>query len=287
VATYAVLGGIPGYLQRFNSNQSLGTNIRQQFFQPMGLFRSEPTVLIGDLVREPKHYEGILRAIANGNTTPSEIAKATGLFSNNLPPYLKRLLALGLVARRIPATVPPDKRRHSKRGRYYLRDPYLRFYFRFIEPNLEMIEFGQADLLWQRIGEQFRAFIGLTAWEELCREWLLLQANAGLLPFPVELVGSHWAKDAQIDVVAINWRDKAILLGECKWQSRPVGRSIIRELIDKAPRVVPANDWQLHFAFFARAGFTDAARLEANQVKALLVDLNRVEVDLRQALLAQ
>ncbi|MEW5987532.1 MAG: ATP-binding protein [Chloroflexota bacterium] len=33
VATYAVLGGVPGYLQRFNSQQSLATNIRQHLFR--------------------------------------------------------------------------------------------------------------------------------------------------------------------------------------------------------------------------------------------------------------
>jgi hypothetical protein len=30
-------------------------------------------------------------------------------------------------------------------GRYHLRAPYLRFYFRFIEPNLEMVELGLTD----------------------------------------------------------------------------------------------------------------------------------------------
>ena len=55
------------------------------------------------------------------------------------------------------------------RSRYYLHDPYLRFYFRFIEPNLETIELELTDLLWERIGEQFRAFVGLTAFEGLCR----------------------------------------------------------------------------------------------------------------------
>ena len=39
-----------------------------------------------------------------------------------------------------------------------LCDLFLRFYFRFIEPNLELVELELTDLLWERIGEQFRAF---------------------------------------------------------------------------------------------------------------------------------
>lgn len=284
VSLYAILGGVPGYLERFDAHRTVAMNVREHLLQPVGMFRSEPTVQISDLVREPRTYETILRSIASGSHTISEIAKTANISPSNLPIYLKSLIALGMVERRIPATVSSAQRRNSKRGRYYLRDSYLRFYFRFVEPNLEMVEFGQATLLWQRLEEQFNAFVGVTAWEELCREWLLLQANVNQLPFQVELVGSHWSKDAQIDVVAINWRERAILLGECKWYATPIGRSIIRELIDKTKQVVPASDWQVYYAFFSKSGFTQEARAEAELVNALLIDLPRLDGDLRQAI---
>jgi AAA+ ATPase superfamily predicted ATPase len=285
VAIYAVLGGIPGYLNLFDGSQSIGANIRQQLLQSVGMFRSEPLVLISDLIREPRNYESVLRAVASGFHTLTEIAEQTGLPTTHIPSYLKRLIELRLVERRIPATLPPKQRRSNKRGRYYLRDPFLRFHYRFVEPNLEMIEFGEADVLWQRLREQFRAFVGATAWEELCREWVISQANRKQMPFPIELVGSHWSKDAQVDVIAINWRDKAILLGECKWGDQPVGQAVIHELANKAPSVVPAEDWRVWFAFFARKGFTPAARTEAKRIGALLVDLDRLDRDLRQAML--
>ncbi len=156
--------------------------------------------------------------------------------------------------------------------------------FRFIEPNLELVELELTDELWERISQQFRAFVGLTAFEDLCHEWTLVQARARRLPFSPEMVGSHWSPDAQVDVVAINWRDKAILLGECKWGVAAVGCSVIRELVDKAPRVVSGEDWEVHYAFFALSGFTDAARAEAESLGALLVDLERLDADLREAL---
>jgi uncharacterized protein len=134
----------------------------------------------------------------------------------------------------------------------------------------------------RRCGNTIAGFLSGPA---LSREWLILQANSGRLPFPVELVGSHWARDAQVDVVAINCREKAILLGECKWGDRAVGRSVIRELVGKAAHVMPGPEWQVHYAFFARQGFTDAARAEANAIGALLVDLEHQDSDLRQAIL--
>jgi len=263
----------------------VGANIRRLFMRCTGMFRSEPFILVGDVIRrETQTYEAVLKAVAAGRRTPQEIGDMLGLTSSYLSPYLKQLEALRLIERRIPATIPPERRRTSRTSRYHLADPYLRFYFRFIEPNLALVEQELTGLLWERMGEQFHAFVGLTAFEELCREWTLTQARAGQLPFPPEIVGSHWAPDAQVDVVALNWREKAILLGECKWGVNALGRSVVRELVGKTPRVVPGKDWQVHFMFFARAGFTDAARAEAEQVGARLVALGTLDTDPRRAL---
>jgi hypothetical protein len=49
---------------------------------------------------------------------------------------------------------------------------------------------------------------------------------------------------------------------------------------------VPGDDWQVHYAYFARSGFTDAARAEAQKLGAILVDLEKLDKDLRTALLA-
>ena len=281
VAVYAVTGGVPAYLERFDGQRSLTENIRELFMQRTSIFRAEPFVLIGDVIRrETQTYEAVLKSIASENKTPQEIGKALGVSSSYLSPYLKQLEELHLVRRRIPATIPPERRQSTKTSRYHLIDPYLRFYFRFIAPNAELVEQELGQVLWERISEQFRAFIGVTAFEDLCREWILVKARAGKLPMIPEIVGSHWATDAQVDVVAVNWHDKTILLGECKWGVDAVARPVIRKLIDQAPKVVPGEGWQVFYAFFSRAGFTDAARQEAQTVEALLVDLETLDQDL-------
>jgi len=149
-----------------------------------------------------------------------------------------------------------------------------------VQPNLDLLELGFLDELWEIVNAQMRAFIGQYAFKDLCREWVLAQARAGRLPFRPQQVGGHWAADAQVDVVAVNWREKAILLGEAKWGTNPVGRSAVRELVEKAPRVTPKPNWRVHYALFARAGFTDAARQEAAAHDALLVDLATLDRDL-------
>jgi AAA+ ATPase superfamily predicted ATPase len=284
VAVYAVAGGVPAYLERFDDSRSLSGNIRQLFMQRTSLFRTEPFFLIGDVIRrETQTYEAVLKSIAAGDRTPQDMGRTLGVSSSYLSPYLKQLEALHLVKRRIPATIPPERRERTKTSQYHMADPYLRFYFRFIAPNAELVEQELNKVLWERISDQFRAFVGMTAFEDLCREWVLVRARAGLLPLVPEVVGSHWSTDVQLDVVAINWHDQTILLGERKWGVRAVGRAVIRELIEKTPKVVPGEEWQVYYAYFARAGFTDAAREEARSVNALLVDLETLDKDLRSS----
>ena len=278
VAVYAILGGVPGYLERFNDHLSLADNVRRHLFRPTGMFRSEPQFLLQDELQQPANYLAVLLAIAEGHHTQKDIRKSTGL--THIAAYLARLQELHFVYRRISATIPQTKRTTSRNGRYHLADPYMRFYYRFIHPNQHLLGQGLHEWLWKLISEQLRSFIGTYTFEELCREWVLTKARARQFPFPPERVGSHWAADAQIDVVAINWRLKEILLGEVKWTGRAMTPGIVRDLINKTPRVVPANDWRVHYAFFSRSGFSEAAVAEAQKHAALLVDLETLGEDL-------
>jgi len=239
--------------------------------------------LVSDLTqRETESYESILRAIAAGKHTRDDISSTAVIPSTSLSHYLTRLIDLGLIERRIPATVPIEKRQTSRLSRYYLRDSYLRFYYRFVDPNLHLIEQGLSNRLWTNMTEQFRSFVAAT-FEDLCRTWTLSQAQNGRLPFEPEMIGSHWSPEAQVDIVAINWKAKQILLGEAKWGEGKVGRQVIRELIEKTPKVVPniKDDWVIHYVFFAREGFTESAREEAKKYRAILLTLMEMEPNLR------
>jgi hypothetical protein len=289
VAVYAILGGIPAYLERFDDNLSLADNVKRRIFNPTGIFRVDPLFLLQDQVREPRNYLSVLHAIGTGSHTLSEIATAAGLPRQNVSTYLRRLADLYLVERRTPVTLPPKQREGSRQGRWHLLDPYLRFYFRFVVPNQRALELELMDAVWAAVRAQLRAFVGMTIFEALCRTWVLVQARQRQLPFTPEDVGSHWAADAQVDVVAISWREKAILLGEAKWGTDRVGRAVVRELLeDKTPKVLATlpdqgADWRVHYACFARTGFTEAAQAEAAEHAVQFVTLAQLDQALRAA----
>jgi uncharacterized protein len=290
VATYAILGGVPAYLERFSDKQSILQNLRRNLFRETGLFRTDPDYLLGEQVRDLKVYQAVLSAIAMGAHKPADIAlQADVSHRSGVDPYLAQLVEMDYVRRELPITVPPSKRQTSRVSRYVLADNYLRFYFRFVRSNLDLIAQQLYDEVERRISEQLRAFVGMTALKELSLEWLLAQARAGKMPFSVEQVGSHWGGGVQVDVVAINWAERQLMLGESKWQANPIGKRVVRDSIEtRTPKVLKllpeqGDAWQVHYAFFGRSGFTEAASQLANEHDAQLVDLARLDHDLREA----
>jgi uncharacterized protein len=275
VALYAVAGGIPAYLRWLDSDLSLVENIREVILSPGNIFLAEPELLLHDELRDLSTYQAILRAISKGNHSLKQISDDCLVGSSSLTFHLGKLQELHLVERRLPVTLTTTQQRISKQGRYHLSDPFFRFYFRFLFPHLKSLL--SPEEITAHIKSELRAFVGL-AFAKLAQQWTATQARAGRLPFAPEAVGSHWSRQVQVDVVAVNHQRRELLLGECKWGAEAVNRQVVRELIEqKGPKVrqeLPDGDsWSLHYAVFARAGFTDAAAAELSARQGLVVDL--------------
>lgn len=285
VAAYAIVGGIPAYLEWLDPNRNLTQNIREVMLSPGSMFVAEPTFLLYDEVREPNIYLAVIKAIGQGAHTLNDISNASLVGKAHLSSYLTRLQELYLVERRLPATVPIKGLRKSRMGRYHLSDPYFRFYFRFLAPFHDTLTFDPDRVLAQ-VKDGLRAFVGQTAFEQISREWVIVQGKNGQLPFEPEVVGSHWSTSVQVDVVAINWHEKQILLGECKWGLDGIDRQIVRELIEqKMPKVMAGlpdegTDWRVYYAIFSRGGVTQAALTELRKFSGISVDFDGLDKDL-------
>lgn len=257
VAIYAIFGGVPAYWERIDPSKSISQNIRSNLLTPNNLLQAEPRLLLQDFITEPHNYIGILSAIANGAHVSKEIASVTGLPSGHISKYLSVLTDTGFVERRIPVT----EKEPSRSGRYHISDPYLRFYFRFLESRQEQLALGIQEQALAEISKHMIDFIGTYTWEEICREWTLRAGAAGSLPYLPDTVGSVWTADAQVDVVGFNSMEKTLILGECKWTRTPNDRKAISSLVEeKAEKIIPEQgNWNIFFVGFSRAGWTSGA----------------------------
>jgi uncharacterized protein len=281
VAVHTITGGVPAYIELFDDNLNILQNLQRRIVTPANVMLTDAVFLLHEQLDEPRNYMAVLEAIAAGYHRLSDIATMSGIDRSNITKYLAVLRELGYVERQVPATVRrPDQ---SRQGRYVITDSYLRFYYRFLAPHLTAIEQGRVKQTTSLLYEHLLDFIGTHTFEELSREWIELMAETGELPFLPERTGSFWSRQAQVDVLAINWRTKDILLGECKWGQKAVGREVVQALIDKTEKVLPGRlAWHVHYAFFARSDFTPAARALAEKYGAQLVVLARLEEDMQR-----
>jgi AAA+ ATPase superfamily predicted ATPase len=288
VAVYAMVGGVPHYLSWFNADLSLSDNIRQSILAPASVALSEIELLLSDEVRDIRTYLTVLNAIGEGAHALKDIADATLTAPTNLTKYLGILQDLRLVERRVPVTVPPALQHRSKQGRYHLTDPFHRFYFRFLRPREAEIAY-QPDSVLAEIQAGLRAFVGQTAWEELARTWVFRQGMHGTLSFKPEAIGSHWSRAVQADVVAVSWRERVLLVAECKWGTDRVNRQLVRHLLEHTlPNTLTAlpghgEGWRAIPALFARAGVTADAQALLHDHGGLLIDLPTLYADLGAA----
>ncbi|HVV86557.1 MAG TPA: ATP-binding protein [Kofleriaceae bacterium] len=245
---YFVCGGIPAYLQRFDGDRSVRQGVAREFFELDGFFQREPDFLLREELAEVKQAASVLEAVALGRRSQGDIARAVGLSTAALAPHLKNLVGLGYLERIAPLSPGPVPRTAVV---YRIADPLLRFWFRFVEPNLSMARrLSSAQAVEQLVAPQWEAFCG-NGFERLCREALPLLHDGEGVSGRVQ-VGEYWDRETQLDVVGLRG-DGWIDLGECKWADGASLADAAAELRTRAARYPAGGRTSRAHLFLRRA----------------------------------
>jgi len=270
---FAITGGVAEYLSFIDSNISMKDNIINLYFTPRSRLYEEPANLLQQELREPKVYNDILSAIANGATRHNEIATKTAQSSGSLSIYLKSLIELGIVEKRTPVG-----EKEGRKSIYVIIDGMYRFWHQLVRPNIQAIELRQAEAIYQkRVKEGLSDFMGFS-FEQMAQEYVEHLIQSQQIPFYVKEYGIWWGnnpikrRQEEIDLVAIG--DEDIIVGECKWRNQLLGQSILKELKDKA-RLFSQD--KKHYMLFSKSGFSDALLNESKVSEAIrLIDLEKM-----------
>ena len=257
VAIYSIFGGIPAYWERLDPNASVLENIQVQLLTSNTLMQEEPRLLLHDFINDPHNYVSILRAISHGSNTQSQIGKRTGLSQGHVSKYLGVLRETGFVERQVPVTEPIEK---SRRGKYFVVDPYLRFYYRFLSTHQASLAMGAQQKALDAIDENLDQFIELYTWRELCREWLRSANAHGITPFHCEIINAAWTRTQDVGVAAINRAEHRLILGATIWRDGPGTHHDLVDLVKKAGSLIPKDgEWEIYFMSFSKDGWTEEA----------------------------
>src|SRR3989344_4476325 len=144
VLTYSVFGGTPYYLEKVKKTEGdIYQKINELVIKKGGELLEEPKNLLEyENVRVHAKYNSILHATSSGKETLKEIEDFTKINSNVMSPYLSKLdELLDLVGRKNPVLGK------EKLGRYYVRDNFFKFWYKFIFPNQTPINLGNTKFV--------------------------------------------------------------------------------------------------------------------------------------------
>lgn len=267
VEFYAVTGGVPKYIELFEDAGDVYDAVSRNVLNRNGFLYSEPYFLLQKEVSEVGTYFSIIKAIAMGNSRPSEIASALQAKQTSLSRHLTTLIELGLIRREVPVTESnPEK---SKRSVYRIDDNFLRFWFRFVQPNASYIELGHPEVVEATVRANLTDGHTAYVYEDVCRQMMWELAAQGAWGCRPEKVGRWWDKESEIDIVALSESGRSAVFAECKFWKGPVGVNVLRDLKQKADRVGwRKNERSESFVLFSMGGFTgelhDLAKTERN-----------------------
>jgi AAA+ ATPase superfamily predicted ATPase len=180
--------------------------------------------------------------------------------------YLAVLRELYLIQREVPIT---ENRPHkSRKGVYLLRDPFFRFWFRYVFPNIGYLEEGERGFVWQeKILPSFESFVG-PVFESICHQTLKRLNRENALPFKASRLGRWWDRANEIDIIAYN-DEGAYLFCECQWSKNLIGKNILETLQEKTALFPEAT--QKYFGLFSRTGFQGELKALAAQRSDILL----------------
>jgi len=240
-----VFGGVPKYLEQVDPTRSLAENLDALCFHKHGFFVNEFETIFKEQFKVARTYETMVRALSKGRCSREDLASrlkmsAGGGFSS----YLETLAQADFVRVFHPVCITGNEGRGSKTTRVELWDEWLRFYFNYVAPNRKRIGLNTKPGLFEAVaGRSFDTWCGV-GFENLCLKNLpVVLENLGI---PLESVldfgpffrqgsrggdgeASKVGKGLQIDLV-LRRKGGILTLIECKFRSRPVGLSVVRDM---------------------------------------------------------
>ncbi len=283
VEQYAVTGGAPKYLEFFADDRSLGEQLKDTVFSKNGFLYEEPYFLLKSESVTAANYFSIIKAIADGNHKLRKIAGALGQEASTLTPYLSTLIELGFIEKRTPVTEKNSEK--SRKGRYFISDNYIRFWFRYVYPFRGELELDNIQIVQDEMKKDFVDKFVALSYEDDCKDIFRELCSGGQIDFLPSRIGSYWSNDlesdTEIDVMAVDHSNKRVFAGECKYHRKPVDAAVyfaLKKKVENAAEIKKSfPGYSIVYGIFSKSGFTDRLLDVANENdNVVLIQENKI-----------
>jgi len=291
VIAYAILGGIPHYLQQFRPEWSLAENIKRNILTKGCVLYSEVEFLLHQELRETPIYNSIIEAVALGNTKLNDISQKSLMEdTSKTSVYLKNLMELGIVEKEFSVDSKVKEKANANRGTYRLTDHFFRFWYAFGYANFSQLEDGDVDGVYDFVIEPVLHEFAASVFETVCKEFVKELQKNNELPFRYTKIGRWTGKttirdknvpnglriaETEIDLLGIGRDEREYLVGECKFRNAVFHYS---DYLDTMAKLTPLKEnANFFYALFSESGFDDKIIAEAEgDSNLMLFDLQKI-----------
>ncbi len=240
---YVAIGGFPVLALEWGGGRTLDAYLREALADPTSFLVVSGERTLAAELPAAAHARAVLGAMGEGARAHSRILDRTGLSATTAGEALN-LLARKRIVRRL---TPYSSRAAPKTALWEIVDPYMRFWLRFVNRRVELIERGRGALLAEDLKQAWPGFRG-RAIEPVARDSL-----ERLLPDErrfgaARYAGGYWNRTGTIEVDLVGgdaWpvAKRVAFVGSIKWrQRRPFGRADALDLAAKRPSVPGATE---------------------------------------------
>jgi len=269
VRIYSIYGGVPYYLELLGD----GSRPVEKFLDRNNVFYTDVQFILNQELRSPDKYFSILKLIANGKNSISEISGSMGFNSNELSPYLDKLNSMKVIKKEFPFGSK------SRNSRYRIASNFFNFYFKFVFERASLIETGNEETLTRYVYDNLDIYISRT-FEDICNEFIL-EFSGKLLGIPVIEIGRWWGKNPlkdkgkeieEIDIVG-KLESGGMIFGEVKWKDSTVGANTLADLKLKSNLFTATEKV---FVLMSKSRFDVGLKIAAEKGtdRVFLIDLN-------------
>ena len=218
LALYMLTGGVPKYVELLMDGGAFTVEAMiNHVVKENSVFIEEGNVmLVQEFGKKYGNYYAILSAIASGANEMSRISDVTG--QQSLGGSLQRLENdYGLISKLRPIKAKEG----TQTVKYVIRDHFLRFWFRYIVKYQNLVQSGKFDDLQSLVKSDYTDYSGHVLENYFCDK--IAEEHA------MEQIGSWWegkrgrnddTDQHEIDIVAIYFKEKRVLLAEVKRQRK-------------------------------------------------------------------
>ncbi|MBS0358204.1 MAG: AAA family ATPase [Proteobacteria bacterium] len=237
----SVTGGVPWYLEQIIPSQTADENLKHLCFEKKGLFVEEFDHIFHDLFRRKGLiYKKIIHALSDGMKDLDQIRSILKYSSGGtLSKHIKILITSGFVTQHADWSLKTGKLK--RQSLYRLSDNYLRFYIKYIEPNLQKIESGNYQEMTLSALPGWEAMLGIQVENLILNNRHLILKALGISPEEIVMdnpyIQHKTTRQAgcQIDYL-IQTHANNLFVCEFKFQRREIQTEIIESISEKIKR---------------------------------------------------